>query len=103
MSNMHVDDIGNTVTVTVAENGTGIDVSAATTKQIIFSKADGTAVAKTASFVTDGTNGQIRYTIASNDLSVAGPWKYQGRVAGSGFDYHTDWGYFEVSANLPTS
>lgn len=77
---IHQNDIGTIFRVTIY-NGTPIlDVSGATTKQILFQKPDGTAVTQTAAFFTDGTDGIIQYTTISGDLDQVGRWKLQAKV-----------------------
>lgn len=94
-------DIGARITLTVMEDGAAKDVSGATTQQIIIKAPSGTTQTFTSSFVTDGTNGQIRYTTTdASELNEVGAWKIQARVAGSGFDHKTQAGHFYVDDNL---
>lgn len=100
---VHVGDIGTSLQLNlVDENGTAIDVSAATTKSIVLLSPGGTASTKTAAFVTDGTNGQIRYvTTAAADLNEAGTWKMQASiVVTSALTFKSDAAVFIVAANL---
>ena len=43
----------------------------------------GTATAKTATFVTDGSDGLIKYTIEDDLIDAAGHWTVRGRVQGA--------------------
>lgn len=82
--------------------GSIINISTATTKTITFRKPSGSPMTKTASFVTDGTDGQIHWmTTASSDLSEAGTWALQGKVVLSGgATYRTSLNAFLVAENL---
>lgn len=84
----------------IVEAGTRapIDVSVAATKQLRFTKPDGTVVTKTASFTTNGLDGQIQYTAEASFLNQSGFWNYEGYIVFTGgFDGPTsDTAYFEV-------
>ena len=81
MSNPVVGDIGTVFRTTIKDqDGTAVDVSSASTLQIIFKKPDGTILTKTAVFTTDGVNGNIEYPTISGDLDTAGSWTWQARV-----------------------
>jgi hypothetical protein len=77
-----------------------VDISTATTKQIIFRKPDKTLLEKTASFVIDGTDGKLKYTTIANDLDINGKWNLQVRVVLPTGDWHSDIYEFTVHANL---
>jgi hypothetical protein len=70
-----------------------------TTIQMIFTDPDGNAAAKVATFDSDGTDGIIKYTIATGDLDEAGKWQVRGKViAGSGATLTTEQHTFLVLA-----
>ena len=101
----HVSDIGTVFRVTVYDIDSGgttsaLNISAASTKQLIFGKPDGTTLTKTATFTTDGSNGQIEYSTVSGDLSKAGTWSLQAYIVTSGGEWRTDVGTFKVYENL---
>ena len=77
---VHVDDIGTIFRLGIREDGTEADVSAATTKQILFLKPDGSTLTKTATFTSDGTDGKIEYATIANDLDTEGEWQVQAFV-----------------------
>ena len=83
-------------------SGSIIDISTATTKSITFRKPSGSPMTKTASFVTDGHDGQIHWmTTSSTDLSEKGAWILQGKVVLSGgATYRTSLNFFQVAENL---
>lgn len=65
----------------VDQDGTAMDVSAATDVMIRFIKPDGvTNVDKTATFVTDGTDGKIEYEVEAGVLDTAGRWQWQPQL-----------------------
>ncbi len=85
-------DIGVDFTITLlkASDLTPLDVSSATTLQIKFRPVGGTTRTQTASLVTDGTDGKIRYITASaDDLNVSGVnWEIQPYVDAPTFHGH---------------
>ena len=52
MTNPHVSDIGTIIQITITEDGVALDISSATTKEIILKKPSGTLLTKTATFTT---------------------------------------------------
>ena len=102
VDNIHIGDIGTVFVVTIKdEDETVVDVSSASTQQIIFSKPDGTKVTKTSVFTTDGTDGKIQYTTVDvNDLTTKGKWHLQGKVTLSAGTWTTNVGHFKVFKNL---
>lgn len=97
---IHVNDFGTVFTVTVKDGSSAIDLSTATTKQIWFEKQDKSVLKKDATFVTDGTDGQIRYVIADGDLDTAGKWRIQAYYVNGAGEWHSDTASFKVHANV---
>jgi hypothetical protein len=97
---IHKDDIGTRFQVTIMDGSSVVDVSTATTKQIILRKPDETNLTKDASFYTDGTDGIITYTTTEGDLDVAGVWQIQAYIIIGSNKWHTDIGTFRVYPNL---
>lgn len=81
-----------------ADTNQPIDVSAATTREILLRGPTGPTLVRAA--VAGPTPSQIEYVVQSADLSQAGQWRLQGRVAGQGFNYPSDIGFFDVAHNL---
>jgi len=101
MASPHLNAYGGVFQITLTDGSSAVDVSAATTKQIIFEDPDGTVTSKTAVWVTDGTDGKIKYTAESGLLDATGVWKIQGRVTdSSSFDYRSAKGTFTVETIL---
>lgn len=68
-----------TITKVISGVDTAVDVSGTTSVQIEFQKPNGERLTPlTASFVTDGTNGQITFTDSTGIFDVAGRWKVRG-------------------------
>ena len=97
---MHVGDIGTVIEVTLYDSGTVVDVSGATTKQLLLKKPDGTVATKNASFTTNGVDGKLRYTTLANDLDAAGVWELQVYVVLPAGNWKSDVGVFSVLPNI---
>ena len=97
---IHLDDIGTKFLLTVKDGDAAVDISSASTKQIIIKKPSGTVLTKNASFETDGTNGQINYTIIATDLDEVGTYQLQGKVIITDGTFRTDITKFKVHRNL---
>lgn len=93
-------DIGTVFEVIIKDGTAIVDISGATTKQIIFKKANGETVTKTATFKTDGTDGKIQYTTVTNDLDVEGTWEIQAFVILASGEWMSDVSRFVVNRNL---
>jgi len=98
---IHLGDTGTQLRVTIQDcNSTAIDISDATTTEIILKKPDGTTVHKTAYFLTDGVDGKIRYTAASGDFDLVGSWKIQGYIVTPSGEWSSEFESFKVHRNL---
>ena len=74
-------DYGSTIFRTILkEDHSARDISTATTKSLVFRKPGGSVVTKSMSFVSDGTDGQLKYVLATGDIDEAGEWEMQVRV-----------------------
>jgi len=96
-------DRGTKIRVTVKENGAAFDISAATTKKIIFQKKNKEILEVDADFLTDGTDGVLQYVTSGSDVSLAGDWKLQAylELSGSpGGAWHTSIADMSIAANL---
>ena len=98
---IHKGDIGTKFRVTVANNGTAIDISTASVKRILFQKPDGVVYTKTATFETTGADGMIYWTTtATTDLDKEGTWKIQALITMGGGTWRTEWTTFKVHSNV---
>lgn len=83
-----------------------IDISGASVRKIIFEKPDGAVLKVDAAFVTDGTDGKIKYSSVGDpeaqtgDLDQEGKWRIQGRVELPGGTWTSTIGTFRVKALL---
>ena len=101
---IHVGDIGTVLIHTIKDQDeTVVDISSASNRQIIFNKPNGTAVVKTATLTTDGTDGKMQYTTASGDLNLEGVYTRQGKVTFGSNVWYSDIIKFKVYKNLDES
>ena len=97
---IHQNDVGTQFLVTVKDGSSAVNISSATTKQLIIKKPSGTKLTKTAAYSTDGTDGKIYYNTVVDDLDEAGTYKLQGKVVISDGTFYTDITTFKVHRNL---
>ncbi|MEE9593247.1 MAG: hypothetical protein V3W28_06685 [Thermoplasmata archaeon] len=96
-----LDDVGTIIRLTITDTaGTAIDVSSATTQEIILRKPDGTVVTKTSVFTTDGTDGKIEYVTIADDLDAVGSWQAQANIVLPSEAWRSAVASFRVRANL---
>lgn len=82
---IHVGDYGRDIIFEVYEGGEAANISAATTKTLKIVRPDGSAATNISlSFVTDGTDGLLKYTIPDGTFTVAGEYQFQITVLESG-------------------
>ena len=77
MQYVQKDAIGVEIKLTITENRAALDLSACITLNLIFKKPGGGRVEKPAAFVTDGTNGKLKYVTESGFLDRTGIWRIQ--------------------------
>jgi hypothetical protein len=103
MSNheIHLNDLGTDFIATLRDGEALVDISTQTTLEFL-ALPPSPAVLKTwaASFVTDGTDGQMHYVIQSGDLDVAGDWQIQAHVITPAGNWHSNKLAFTVSTVL---
>ena len=97
---IHVNDIGTSFTLTIKDGDSAVDISSATTKKIVIKKPSGTKLSYSTAFVSDGTDGKMRYNVVSGDLDEAGTYKLQSYVIISDGTFYTDITSFKVYRNL---
>lgn len=100
MDEIHLNDIGTEFLVTVKDGDEAVDLSTATTLQLIFTKPTGVKVTQTATLDSDGTDGKMKYVSQANDLDVVGFWKLQGYIVIGDSSWHTNVDNFQVHRNL---
>ena len=99
-SEIHYGDIGVNFNITVMNGTAVLNVSNANSINIILQKPDGSDLTKTATLVTNGTDGNIRYTSVSGDLDQIGTWQIQARVNFGASVFSTDIQKFKVYRNI---
>ena len=101
---IHYNDIGTVILVTVNDCVSGtptvLDLSTASTLELIFKSPSGTATTQSASLYTDGTDGKIFYTSADGDFDEVGTWRIQCKIGIGGGTFRSDVGTFKVYENL---
>lgn len=101
---IHVGDIGTKFLVTIKEGTSVVDISSATTKEIIFLKPEAASgTVEVAEFETDGTDGKIYYLSGTSFLDTAGEWTIQAHVAIGTDEWRSSFGTFVVYDNLPVT
>lgn len=91
-------DVGTQIKVHVLdEDGNEINLSTATVKNIVFYLPDKTTVEKPAEFITDGSDGWLKYVTEAGFLSMIGRWKGQVQVVMPAWDGSTSVFEFYVS------
>ena len=97
---IHVGDTKTRITLTFTDAGAAVDVSWATTKQLIFMPPDGTAFAVDATFTVAGVDGKIYYDTLATTFDEDGEWRLQGYVADATRSWKSDVHTFTVYPNL---
>ena len=80
MTEFGLNAVGNTLILTLLEDGLAKDISTATPTKFLIKKPDLTTSEVSAGFVTDGTDGQLQYTFISGDLNIEGQYELQAQV-----------------------
>jgi DUF4097 and DUF4098 domain-containing protein YvlB len=99
-SDIQVGTVGLELEITVYEGDVVVDLSTATGLNIVLRKPNGTVLIKTASFSTDGTDGEIYYKTITGDIDVNGMWRVQAHVVSPSFDVYSTVIPFVVNKNL---
>ena len=96
---IHEDDIGTRLLLTMNDCDGAIDISTASTKQLILEKPDGTTATETLSFLTDGSDGKVYYDFVLDDLDQVGSWGYQVKIVMTG-TWRSNIVHFTVYPNI---
>ncbi len=102
---IQVGDIGTVFEFPITDDSGILDLTSATVKQIKFRKPKaGTlpaeTVVKTASFVTNGSDGLLKYTTVADDIDRKGTWSVQAYVEIPDWKGHSNKKIFIVEDNL---
>ena len=99
--NFQKTDFGWVGRLTLKQDGTVVDISSFTTRQMFLVDPDGTAsTAKTANFDSDGTDGKLKYTILTSEINKVGNWNVFARIKKTGVELTSDPLEFRVKARL---
>lgn len=99
-SQIHKDDVGTKLLVTVTDDGVAVDISSASSLEIIIRKPDGELLTRTGVLESSGTDGKMYYITVSEDLDEAGHYKIQGKVVLPSGTFYTSISTFKVHCNL---
>ena len=97
---IHLNDIGTVFEVVIVDAGAAVDISGATTLELIFTPPTKPKKVKVAALVSDGRDGKIEYVTVANDLDETGTWKIQAHVVLSNGAWRSEIGSFNVFGNL---
>lgn len=97
---VRINDVGTTFKATFYDGSSIVDISSASTKQLIFQKPNGDKLTKDGSFYTDGTDGILQYTTEEGDIDTDGLWKLQGYIIIGTNKHKSDIYKFRVYNNL---
>lgn len=100
MAEIHVNDTGARLILTLTDSGVAVDVSTASVKKFKICKPSGELLVVNCSNVTDGTNGQLKYDFVSGDLDEVGTYSVQAYIELSTWTGHSEIEWFDVSANV---
>lgn len=89
------------IKLVVMSGSAALDVSNATTKNIIIERPDDTLVSGSAAFYSDGTDGIIYYMTGGSDLNQDGEYNAQAYLVTPSFTGYTTPISFAVYENLP--
>ena len=97
---IHKGDVATIMRVMIVDqDGVAVDLSGATTKDILFI-GPGRKITKETSFQTDGTNGVLDYVIVEGDISAFGKWTKQWHIILPTGEWHTTAVEFPVLDNI---
>lgn len=97
---IHKGDIGTILRRTLMDGDVVVDISSATTKNILLHNPYGVLKTKAGVFTTDGTDGALQYTTIAADLDVVGRWRLQAYIVMPSGSWHSDISDFQVFDNL---
>lgn len=95
---LFLNDYGVDITLIVTDSACQpVNISASTAREFELQRPDGTVLTVTAVFVTDGSDGKLRYTVASGVLNAVGTWNVRAKITeGATKQFRTDKVEFEV-------
>lgn len=100
MTDLQITDVGVVVELTITDGTDAIDLSSASTMEIVIRGPTSASITKTATFTTDGTDGKIRFTTGVADFVQTGNYQIQGHIIDTGQDWTTSLVTVLVGPNL---
>ena len=97
---MRVNDVGTTLTLTIEDGGTVVDLSSASALTVTMRKPLGTVLVKTGTLVTDGTDGKMKYTTIAGDFDEAGSYSIQAKIVVPAGTFYSDMAQVDVAGVL---
>jgi hypothetical protein len=88
-ADLHLNDIGTQILITIKEGNVAVDLSTAITMQFDFKRKDGTTFTVDADHYTDGTDGILEYITEAGDISQVGKWSVQPYLELPNWEGHT--------------
>ena len=98
-----VGQYGEAIQFTIVDSdGNAVDLSGYNATKTAYLRGPFSTPVKTytATFVTDGTNGQIKFTPSSGDISVPGDWELQFKLTSASITRYTQVAIVEVEKAL---
>lgn len=96
-SYIRVGDYGTAINITIKDQDENpVDISSASDLALSFIKPDQTILSKSGIFVSDGTDGRLRYTIIDGDIDMAGIWEIEANIVMPSGNYTSDQYEFRV-------
>lgn len=99
MTQIQLNSYGVTFNMTVMDGISVMNLSGYTTI-LKLKKPDNTVVTKSPSFITDGVDGKIKYTLIQGDIDQIGKWQLQVILSNISNQYPSTIENFKVVANL---
>jgi hypothetical protein len=95
---LHLNDIGTRILITIKEGADAVDISTATVMEFDFKKKDGSTFTVDAEWDTDGTDGVMEYITVEDDIDQLGKWSVQPYLEMPNWQGHTQKIDFRVGA-----
>lgn len=101
-SEIHQNDIGTRLLITVKDEGELVNISNATLRQLNIRKPSDVVINRTGLIFNDGSalSGIMYYDTVAGDLDEAGNYKLQAKVSLPSGSYYTDIYTFKVNCNI---
>lgn len=99
---LQVGALGAVITLTLTEDGVAVDLTNATTTEMILESARGRRLTRTAWVVAPATDGVLQYATVAGDIAHAGRLRVQAHLAfdGGTTEFWSSVVEFDVGPNL---